>query len=83
VLHASDATRDGGEVRVVVTRTPDAVLLAVTSSGADLRRPRTGLELETTRATVERHRGMLLVATCEPASSSVLVTLPAAVQPSC
>ena len=29
-------------------------------------------------AIVERHRGTLLVATCEPASSSVLVTLPAA-----
>lgn len=83
VLHASDATRDGGEVRVVVTRTADAVLLAVTSSGADLRRPRTGSELEAARAIVDRHRGMFLVATCEPASSSALVTLPAAAQPSC
>jgi DNA-binding response OmpR family regulator len=79
VLHASEATRDGGEVRVAVTRTPKAaVLLAVTNVGGDRRAPRSGLDLGMARAIVERHRGTLLVATCEPASSSVLVTLPVA-----
>jgi signal transduction histidine kinase len=78
VLNATEATRDGGEVRVTVTRTPDAVLLAVTNLGTDLRAPRSGLDLGMARAIVERHRGTLLVTTGEPASSSVLVTLPAA-----
>jgi signal transduction histidine kinase len=82
VLNASEAMEDGGEVRVVVTRTPEAVLLAVTSAGADLRRRRGGRDLALARAIVERHRGLLVVATCEPASSSVLVTLPVPDQPS-
>lgn len=81
LLNASESTRDGGEVRVAVTRTPDAVLLAVTSVGADLRTPRSGLDLGMARAIVDRHRGTLLVASCEPASSSVLVTLPAVADP--
>jgi signal transduction histidine kinase len=78
VLNASEGTRAGGEVRVAVTRTGEAVLIAVTSVGADLRAPRSGLDLGMARAIVERHSGMFLVASCEPASSSVLVTLPAA-----
>jgi signal transduction histidine kinase len=78
LLNACEGTRDGGEVRIVVTRAPEAVLVGVTNTGADLRAPRSGLDLGMARAIVERHRGTLLVATCEPASSSVLVTLPAA-----
>jgi signal transduction histidine kinase len=82
VLSAGEAMEDGGEVRVVVTRTPDAVLLAVTNAGAGLRGRREGRGLEAAREIVERHRGLLLVATCEPASSSVLVTLPVPERPS-
>ncbi|HWO24725.1 MAG TPA: response regulator [Kofleriaceae bacterium] len=77
VLNASEGTRNGGEVRVAVTRTADAVLVAVTSVGVDPCVPRSGLDLGMARAIVERHSGTFLVASCEPASSSVLVTLPA------
>lgn len=76
VLSASDTMQEGGEVRVVVTRTADAVLLAVTNAGGERRGRRRRRDLEKARAIVERYRGTLLVATCEPASSSVLVTLP-------
>src|SRR5262249_59453456 len=74
VLHASEAMEPGGEVRVIVTRTQDTVLLAVTTARAGLRGPRDERGLEKARAIVERHRGLLLVATCEPTNSSVLVT---------
>ena len=83
VLSASEAMRDGGEVRVVVTRSSDAVLLAVTNAGAGPRGPRDGLDLDVARAIIKRHRGTFLVATCEPGSSSVLVTLPFPAQCSC
>lgn len=76
VLSASDTMQEGGEVRVVVTRTADAVLLAVTNAGGERRGRRRRRDLEKARAIVERYRGTLLVATCEPSSSSVLVTLP-------
>jgi CheY-like chemotaxis protein len=78
VLSASDTMQEGGEVRVVVTRTADAVLLAVTNAGGERRGRRRRRDLEAARAIVDRYRGTLLVATCEPASSSVLVTLPVA-----
>jgi len=83
VLSASEAMEDGGEVRVVVTRAPAALLLAVTSTGADLRGRHAAPDLAAARAIATRHRGTLLVATCEPASSSVLVTLPFPAQCSC
>jgi signal transduction histidine kinase len=83
VLNASEAMETGGELRVVVTRTPDTVLLAITSAGAALRGGREERGLEMARAIVERHGGLLLVATCEPASSSVLVTLPVSTQLAC
>jgi DNA-binding response OmpR family regulator len=83
VLSASEAMEDGGEVHVVVARAPEAVLLAVTNAGAELRGSREGPDLAMARAIVERHRGTLLVATCEPASSSVLVTLPIPADSAC
>jgi len=76
VLGTAEVMQDGGEVNVVVTRALDTVLLAVTTAGVDLREPRRPLELDVARAIVERHRGTLLVATCEPTSSSVLVMIP-------
>jgi DNA-binding response OmpR family regulator len=76
VLSASATMQEGGEVRVVVTTTPDAVLLAVTNAGGARRGRGRRRDLEAARAIVDRYRGTLLVATCEPSSSSVLVTLP-------
>ncbi len=83
VLNASEAIEDGGRVRVVGAQANDSVLLAVTNDGADVRGAPAGLALDAARSIVERHRGTLFVARCEPASSSVLVTLPISARPSC